>query len=316
VLTIPAPRVPIDPARSALGSRLFHDTRLSSTGARSCDSCHQLARAYADALPTPTSLEPGAPITRNTPTLLYASLQAAFLWDGRVTTASTQALRVIHSSSELGLTSAALEARVAADPSYRAAFAAAFPDGVTADNVAQALASFEDAAFVRTTAPVDRLARGALDALDAREKAGFDAFVAPGRCSRCHVPPTFGGVRPADFAVTIYGALGVPTDPRGTALDPDRGRAAITRAAKDEGAFKTPTLRNIARTGPYFHNGAFPTLEGVVDFYVRGGGRGLGLTVPNQDVEVRPLDLTPSEREGLLRFLRVALDDASGLRAR
>jgi cytochrome c peroxidase len=132
----------------------------------------------------------------------------------------------------------------------------------------------------------------------------------PGRCARCHEPPLWGGSRPTDFAVTIYGVLGVPSAPEARRLDDDPGRFDVTRAAADRRAFKTPTLRDVGETAPYFHHGRFRTLEQVVDLYDRGGGRGLGLDVPNQDPDVRPLHLDAAERRALLAFLREGLRDA------
>ena len=111
------------------------------------------------------------------------------------------------------------------------------------------------------------------------------------------------------LSIALFAVLGVPATPAGKALDPDPGRGAVTGRPRDASAFKTPTLRNVDRTAPYFHNGAFPTLESVGDFYDKGGGRGLGLAVPAQDPEVRKLDLTAAEKKALLRFLRVALAD-------
>ena len=125
------------------------------------------------------------------------------------------------------------------------------------------------------------------------------------------MPPFFGGSRPLDFAVPVFAVIGVPVSPAGHALDPDRGRALITHRAADERAFKTPTVRDVARTAPYFHHGRFARLEDVVAFYNKGGGRGFGLEVPNQDPDVRPLQLTAEEERALLVFLREALLDAS-----
>jgi cytochrome c peroxidase len=125
------------------------------------------------------------------------------------------------------------------------------------------------------------------------------------------VPPLFGGSRPHDFSVPVFAVLGVPDAPGGHAIDPDRGRALVTRRPIDEHAFKTPTVRDVARTAPYFHHGRYARLEDIVDFYDKGGGRGLGLDVPNQDPEVRPLALTAGEKRVLLVFLREALLDAT-----
>jgi cytochrome c peroxidase len=280
VLTVPGPKVPIDPELAALGAKLFTDTRLSANG-RSCASCHVPSRAFTDTK---------SKVSRDAPSLLYAAPQAAFLWDGRLATASSQALFVIHSKDEMGITSEEIEKRV----------------GIPADKVGRALAAYEET-LVPANAPIDRFARGDEAALSPRSLAGFDVFVRA-RCSRCHVPPLFGGSRPTDFATPIYAVLGVPRAPDAKVLDDDRGRFHVTRDARDDRAFKTPHLRNVAKTAPYFHHGAFPTLDGVIAFYASGGGRALGLEV---DPDVRKLDLGDAERQDLLELLRVGLADAS-----
>jgi cytochrome c peroxidase len=275
-----------------LGKELFFDTSLSARNARSCATCHAPEKAYADGKRLAESLDPQIPIVRNTPTLLYASLGAAQFWDGRALTSEAQAQTVLHSRAEMG-----------------GATGFPRPFGVNLDEAARRLAAFEARYLVPASAPLDRFARGDEKALSAEDRAGFDVFAGKGRCSRCHVPPLFGGSYPNDFATPIYAVLGVPSDTGGKSLDPDRGRGGVTRRPRDEGAFRTPTLRNLDRTAPFFHNGAFPALEDVVDFYDKGGGAGLGLPVPNQDPEVRPLKLLPAEKRALLRFLRGALAD-------
>jgi cytochrome c peroxidase len=317
VLTVPAPRLPAPgsaPGREApdladLGQRLFHDKRLSRGDVRSCATCHDPARGFADGLPTPRSLDPAVTL-RHTPTLLYAPLHAAQMWDGRTLTPEQQALNVIHARAEMGLTAQELVEKLAALPAYRGAIDPD-PGGDGASTVARALVAFENERLVPADAPIDRFARGEEGALSPDERAGLDVFAGAGRCTRCHVPPLFGGSRPRDFAVPVFAVLGVPADAKGKALDADRGRGAVTGRPADERSFKTPTARDVARTAPYFHHGRFATLEEVVDFYNRGGGRGLGLTVENQDPDVRPLKLTPEQTRVALVFMRTGLLDAS-----
>lgn len=298
VLTVPSLRRWALPAGegerlAALGERLFFDRTLSAGGARSCATCHVPEKAYSDGKPRPASLIPGTPIERNTPGLLYAPLHAAQLWDGRALTSERQALGVMHSKAEMGVDDSTFPR----------------PGVASVKEAAAALAAFQIARLIPASAPIDRFARGEEQALSAEDRAGFDVFAGKGRCARCHVPPLFGGSHPPDFATAVYSVLGVPEDPSGKALDGDRGRAGVTRREVDVGAFKTPALRNVAKTAPYFHHGAFPSLEGVIDFYDKGGGKGLGLEVPGQDPDVLPLRLTEGEKRALLRFLRSALSD-------
>jgi len=300
-LTLPHPAVPADPAKAALGKKLFFDRRLSAGGARACATCHVPERAFADELVAPASLDPATPLRRNTPSLLYAPLEARLMWDGRVRTADRQALMVIHTRAEMGLADPELTRVVASEPAYADAFRSAFHEDVKPADIGLALAAYESSAFVPGDAPIDRFARGEAEALSADARSGLDVFAGKGRCARCHVPPVFAGTRPPDFTAPIFAVLGVPSAPAAKVVDADRG---------SDGAFRVPTVRNVGRTAPYFHHGRYPTLEEVVDFYDRGGGLGLGLDVPNQDPEIRPLHLTAEERRVLLVFMREALDDA------
>ncbi len=293
-----------------LGRMLFFDKRLSVRAVRSCATCHAPEKGLADGTTRPKSLEPSITL-RHTPSLLYGSLQAAYLWDGRVLTAERQALGVIHAKAEMGLADEDIVRALERADDLRPLFSAIGSSKVTPEVVARALAAFQAHEFVPADAPIDRFARGDQSALSSAARAGLDVFAGRGRCARCHVPPFFGGSRPRDFTVPIFAVLGVPTTPDATSIDPDLGRGSVTHRDVDAHAFKTPTVRNVLRTAPYFHHGAFRTLEQVVEFYDRGGGRGVRLSVPNQDPDVRKLDLSPSEKASLLEFLRVGLLDAT-----
>lgn len=308
-LTLPKPLVPADPPRVALGAALFADKRLSRGRVHACTTCHDPNKSWSDGRVTPRSLDPKLPLLRNTPTLLYAPVAAVLHWDGRIRTADAQALNVIHARAEMGLAAPELLKVIRDDASWKKQFEGAFADGVTEANVGHALAAYESAKLVPGKSPIDRLARGDASAWTADMAAGLEVFVTKGRCARCHVPPTFGGARPPDFTAPIYGVLGVPIKPGDKTLDPDLGRGVHTKSAADAHSFRTPTVRNVGTTAPYFHHGTFPTLELVVDLYDKGGGKALGLDVPNQDPDVRELALTAEERRVLLVFLREALRD-------
>ena len=270
-LTLPPPRVPIPPPRSPRSAwRLFEDTRLSPNDKRACSTCHDAKHGYAEARPTPETLDAATPLVRNTPTLLYDGLAATQLWDGRIVTAETQALRVIHNRAELGLSDAELVARVAAEPSYVAAFAALPEHEITPQTIGKALGAYV-ATLGSGTSPVDAFARGDDAALSSELAHGLDVFAGVGRCARCHVPPLWGGSRPTDFAVPIYANVGTTAGSGRAELDHDIGRAGVSKRERDRGSFKTPTLRDLAKTAPFMHNGRFATLEQVVDFYDQGG---------------------------------------------
>jgi cytochrome c peroxidase len=307
--TLPRPAAPADDEPAALGEKLFFDPRLSRGRTRSCASCHIPAHTYSDGLVAPVSLDTSTTIRRNTFSLLYSPLAASLTWDGRVRRADRQALSVIHNRAEMGLGDAEITRMVQGDPAYVSAFRRAFGEDGSAKDVGLALSAFEARAMVPDSAPIDRFGRGEDAALSDDARAGLDVFAGKGRCARCHLPPVFGGSRPPDFTTPVVSVLGVPSAPGTRVLDGDPGRGGITHSARDTGAFKVPTLRNAGRTAPYFHHGRYSTLEQVVDFYDKGGGRGLGLTVENQDPDVRPLHLSAEEERVLLVFVRDALDD-------
>ncbi len=181
--------------------------------------------------------------------MLYTSLHAAQLWDGGTVSPASQALQVIHRRAEMGLDAAELASKLSAIPAYREAL---HDDtgAVSPARVAEALVAFEIEALVPADAPIDRFARGDEGALGPDERRGLDIFVSKGCCARCHVPPFFGGSRPLDFAVPVFAVIGTPDSPTAHVLDADRGRALITHRPADERAFKTPTVRNVARTAP------------------------------------------------------------------
>jgi cytochrome c peroxidase len=156
---------------------------------------------------------------------------------------------------------------------------------------------------------VDRWWSGEGPEPSADVRAGFDLFAGKARCARCHYLPLTTGVVPGKFTEQEFTVIGVPADSTGGSLDPDLGRYEVTHLAQDKHAFKAPGLRGVARTAPYMHNGAFSTLAQVVRFYNQGGGRGLGLDVPNQAPEVRPIHLTLREEAQLVRFLEALSDD-------
>jgi cytochrome c peroxidase len=163
----------------------------------------------------------------------------------------------------------------------------------------------------------DRAVRGDTLALTTEERHGLTVFVGKGKCATCHFVPLFNGVTPPAFIEAEPEVIGAPS--RATtsagALDADVGRYAIDRIELHRHAFKTPTLRNVALTAPYMHNGAYRTLEQVVDFYDRGGGHGIGIVLDNQTLPTARLRLTPAERRDLVSFLR-ALTDTAGLTTR
>jgi cytochrome c peroxidase len=296
-----------DAAVAALGEALFSSTLLSRTRTVACVSCHQPALAFAKADPPALTFDRKVP-PRNAPGLLNVAYEAMFFWDGRASTLDAQIDVAV--DRDMGGDWKAIEARLAADPELGPRFERAFGQKPAAPLIKRAIVAYE-LGLVADDTPFDRYARGDDAAMDAELLRGFDLYFGKARCSRCHRLPLTSGLSPPRFLFTELSAIGVPTSPtaRPARLDPDEGRAAITRRPHERGVFKVPALRNLARTAPYFHNGAFSTLPQVLDFYEKGGGPGLGYDVPNRDPDLAPLSLSASERQALLAFLVKGLAD-------
>ncbi|HWZ58198.1 MAG TPA: cytochrome c peroxidase [Gemmatimonadaceae bacterium] len=306
----------------ALGARLFADARLSGPGTRSCAGCHLPTRAFTDGLSKRTSLTPelarpvDAPPPRRTPTLINAALQPTLFADERARGLEQQIDAVLSDPNEMRSSSDTAVSRVAADSTYREAFARAFgtsPDrAVTGLSLRVALASYIRS-LTALNAPFDRAVRGDSAALSAAARRGFTVFMGKGRCGTCHFAPLFNGTQPPLYRTTDPEIIGVPEQPvlRHARLDPDRGRGLIDRVDTHRFAFKVPTVRNAALTAPYMHNGAYRSLDDVVAFYNAGGGAGIGIDLPYQTLFDQPLHLTRRERTDLIAFMR-ALTDTSG----
>jgi len=275
---------PLTVEKIELGRKLFSDPRLSADGSISCATCHDPNRAFSSEEPLAVGLF-GRVGRRNAPAIINRGYGRAFFWDGRTTTLEEQVLRPIEDPLEMGL-----------DPDE-----AADRVGLSREELSHGLASFVRSILVGNSR-FDRFVDGDRDALTDEEQAGLRVFRTKGRCAFCHSGPTFTdeefhntGVAwsPDDPDVSGPPAEGLP----GAFLD--EGRWLVTGRDADRGAFKTPTLREVARTAPYMHDGSLATLETVVDFY-DGGGR----PNPNLDADIRPMRLTEDEKRALVAFLR------------
>ncbi len=268
-----------------LGRLLFFDKRLSADGTVACGSCHLPSHAFTDGKTVSTGVQ-GQPGRRNAPTVVNRLYGRSFFWDGRARTLSEQSLEPFLSPVEHGLSQQDLLSLLNAIPGYRRLFRDAFDTDVTAEGIATALTHFQWT-ILSGNSPVDRFDyRGDAIALPAAAQRGFLVFRSKGGCVRCHAGP--------NYTDEQYHNLGVGWE-SGTV---DLGRYMVTRQPEDIGAFKTPTLREVARTAPYMHDGRFGTLDEVVNFYNHGGVRN-----PHQDSIMRPLFLSDEEREDLVTFL-------------
>ncbi|MGY2132337.1 cytochrome-c peroxidase [Hymenobacter sp. HD11105] len=310
------------PAQVALGQQLFFDPVLSGNGGRSCASCHQPSRGFAENRARSVAFAGKGTVSRNAPTLLNAALQRTQYHDGRLTYLEDQAADVLANPTEMHGSLARAASLLRQSPAYRAAFASAFetPDAtetaITENQVQKALASYVRS-LVRLNSPFDRYVRGETAVLDAAGQRGFNVYMGKGKCGTCHFMPLFNGNVAPTFDRTETEILGVPAQAslHPTAIDPDPGKFRLQGIEWQRHAFKTPTLRNIALTAPYMHNGAYNTLEEVIEFYDQGGGAGLGLDVPNQTLPPDKLNLTKAEKSDLLAFLHALTDTTNTQKA-
>jgi cytochrome c peroxidase len=282
------------PLRVELGKSLFFDGRLSSTGTMSCSTCHKPELGFGDGQRFSVGVK-GHPMKRHTPHLFNLAWSKTLFWDGRATSLEEQVLGPLSSPEELDMPIAVLVERLRTVPAYASRFSEAYPrSGLTTRNVASAIA-----AFVRTLvsggSPFDRFLAGEASALGPEARRGMDLFYGRAACSTCHSGPHLTDGK--------FHNTGVPGD--------DRGRAALDRVGEfqmrpypffqTQKAFKTPSLRNVALTAPYLHDGSEPSLEEIVRFYNRGGKEkeSYGLAL-----DIRPLNLTDDQLADLVAFLQ------------
>lgn len=276
---------PLTRSRILIGRKLFFDPVLSGNGRVSCSSCHLPSHGFADT--SAVSLGVNRRVgRRNAPSLLNAAYLTGLLWDGRARSLEDQVLLPIQDPDEMNLSLADLEKRVRAQPSYARAFRQEFGEYPTPRTIALALAS-----YLRTLrsgdAPIDRFRAGDTLALSAPARLGFRLFTGKANCTTCHVGPLF---TDGDFHNTgVAWRDGEFTD---------IGRAGVTGLTEDKGRFKTPSLRNVAITAPYMHDGSKRSLAEVVEFYDGGGQLSPGL-----DPLIQPLRLTAAEKQALVAFL-------------
>jgi len=279
------PENPFSEERAALGRRLFFDPVLSVDRSVSCASCHRPDHGFADTRSKSVGVR-GRTTLRNAPTLLNRAFGRHFMWDGRFSTLEDQVLQPIENELEMGLALDRAVERLRADPEYATAFEAAFPGGVSRDNLGRALATFVRGLLLGDS-PVDRFRmRGDHASLTTLQRTGLWVYESKGRCWKCHFGPNF---TDEGFHNTGVGAL---------LGEPVPERFEVTGDESDRGRFKTPTLRGLAFTAPYMHDGSLQTLEDVVAFYRIGGGANAHL-----DERLQPADLTDREAEALVAFL-------------
>ena len=275
---------PMTPEKVALGRQLFFDERLSVDGTRSCYSCHVCEHGLTDGLPKAIGAG-NKQLTRSSPTLWNIGYHKEFYWDGRSASLEKQALAA-WTGGNMGAKAEDIVVKLNALQEYKAQFQKVFQSDATPDNVVKAIAAFERTIISGSTA-WDRWKAGDNTAINQSAFRGWNIFQAI-KCNNCH-----DGVL---FTDQQYHNVGIGMD----AKEPDPGRFKVTNKPEDTGAFKTPTLRDIANTAPYFHDGSAKTLEEAMDIMLAGGK-------PNEHLDKKNLEvhkILPEQREDLLAFFK------------
>lgn len=280
--TAPAPRDnPITAAKVALGSKLFMDPRLSATGTVSCNSCHNVMAGGDDNRPVAMGIL-GKTGGRSAPTVWNSAFNATQFWDGRAATLEDQAKGPVVANVEMGMHSLdEVVARLTQIPGYQAEFKQVFGGAqpITADNMAKAIAAYERT-LITPNSPYDRYVKGEKKALSAQQQRGMQKFAELG-CASCHSGPVFNGQNGAGTGAFMKFPTMADSDyVTKYKLTADAGRYNVTKREEDRNTWKVPTLRNVALTAPYFHNGAVASLDEAVRVMARTQ---LGTTLNDAD---------------------------------
>jgi cytochrome c peroxidase len=311
---------PQTPEKVTLGKKLFFEARLSADGTVACATCHNPDRAFTDGKAASVGFK-GRVGQRNAPTILNALYHKAQFWDGRAGTLEAQAILPIVNPSEMGQPSMdAAAAAIASIPEYRESFQRIFNRAPNGPDIARAIASYERS-LISFNSPFDRFIAGNANAIDDAAKRGWTIFNTRGRCNLCHASVNLDVAYFTDFdfhniGIGIIRHRVVPLARKAEGLikkgdlpGVDRaaiqsdmsvlGRFLVTRKEADMASFKTPSLRNVLVTAPYFHDGSQETLWDVVDHYNKGDG----LKNPWLDDDIQPLALTDRDIADLVAFM-------------
>ena len=276
---------PYSPARVELGRLLFFDARLSANGKVSCSTCHVPNLAFSGPLPPPRGVS-GKPLPRRAPTLMNRAFGRSEFWDGRAPSLESQIQGPLTNPDEMAMTLDAATKAIANVAGYTPLFTAAFGDRtVSFERIAQAIASFERTILSGNSA-YDRFLHGDKHALSPSARRGLDIFERRGECSECH----------SGFNLTDEKFSSLGLGPDGT--PPDLGLGALSGKRRDEGKFKVPTLRDVARRAAFMHDGRFQSLDEVLEFYRKGGKPG-----PHLDSRIAPFFLDARDKADLTAFL-------------
>lgn len=303
-----------NPDLRKLGKDIFYNENLSDNNKMSCATCHLPENAFTDLKTKSQSNVEGKTVLRNSPSLYNAVFAKRFFYDLRAFYLEQQAEHVIYNENEFNTSYESIIKKLKTKPEYKKAFRAAFKNGeINKENFSKALSSYV-ASLYSFESDFDKFMRNEKEISDDAKK-GYNLFMGKANCATCHFAPHFSGLVPPFFNENESEVLGVTKKPLNQLpieLDSDRGRVNSPVKKENswiyENSFKTVTVRNIALTKPYFHNGAFNTLEEVMDFYNEGGGEGAGLKMKNQTLPADKLNLTPTEIKQVIAFLNTLTD--------
>ena len=302
--------------KKELGKILFYDVALSKNYKMSCATCHNPSIAFTDGETKSKGSLPGTHTQRNAPTLINSALSTKYFYDMSTSYLEEQIEHVVNNSIEFNTDYMEISSRLSQNQDINELMKKIYPKSSN-NTISSGLISSALAMYIRSLisfeSPVDSLLRGdsikKYSILNGKHlkkvKDGFNIFMGKAQCGTCHFPPTFSGLVPPLYNDNDSEIIGVPSHSTSKILDPDIGRAGVYKYSSIiyNHAFKTPGIRNIAKTSPYMHNGVYKSLQQVIDFYNNGGGIGLGIKLSNQTLPANALNLHKKEKENLIHFM-------------
>ncbi|MEA1787341.1 cytochrome c peroxidase [Arenibacter sp. GZD96] len=291
----------------ALGEKLFADPNLSFNGKMACTTCHDPQLAYTDGRITNLD-NSGKFLERNTPTLINSVFQQNFFWDGRSPTLQDQVASVFTNEKEFAVNVHQFSSAILKDSTYTEIFENVFGQRpVRNTDLIKAISAYVSS-LNGFNSKFDKNMRGQEATFTEDETLGMNLFMGKALCATCHFMPLTNGTVPPFFTETEREVIGVPASADNKMVDDDFGFYWMFKEALHWGMFKTPTVRNVALTAPYMHNGVYNTLDEVMDFYNKGGGAGLGFDLEHQTLPFDALNLSDKEQQAIIAFMKTLTD--------